>query len=188
MAVRKTVAPFIRAEHSPLQSEGHFAQLHRGRSAIVIASETHGEVTDVCAREPYRPCSRLARLGGFRLPGRSLRTLSCHRRAGGRFSPREAGRGPSEKPVQRPHPRWLPPLSRVALSVPATLLTRGRLKDAGKQGVLRDVPPALLRTRPQGDLGVTHPSVPRPKGRSAPGVGRGRLLFMRLDRRRLDQR
>jgi hypothetical protein len=95
-----------------------------GRSAIVIASETHGEATDVCARGPYRPCSRLARLGGFRLSGRSLRTLSCHRRTGCRVSPRESCPWASEKPVQRPHPRGVSPLSRVALSVPATLLKR----------------------------------------------------------------
>jgi hypothetical protein len=44
--------------------------------------------------------------------------------AGGRFFPRESCPWASERPIQRPHPRGVPPLSRVALSVPATLLKR----------------------------------------------------------------
>ena len=83
--------------------------------------------SDLCRpRQRRRPCHRprLARVGGPRISRRPVRTLAIERSSGGRFPPRHQNPPiPSERPGQRARQRRLPSLSRVALSVAATVLT-----------------------------------------------------------------
>jgi hypothetical protein len=63
-------------------------------------------------------------MGGPRLSRRPVRTLAVERPTGGRFAPGAQSPIPSERPAQRARRRRLPSLSRVALFVAATMLTR----------------------------------------------------------------
>ena len=124
--------------------------------------ETHRGVIDVCARGPCRPCPRLACVGGLDYPA-GLFERSPVTDAGGRFSPEEPSRWASKKPIEKPRQRRLSSLSRLALSVSATLLKRAASRIPDKPEALGSRAPSTIRNRTEADGGeknrrAVHPS------------------------------